>query len=838
MINKPTSEINHLIRPRLNALFEAETSNRVVAVCGGTGSGKTCAVYDFLKQQKIPFFWVQLTESDNVPVRLWENMIDAAVHVHPELANICKEIGFPDTPEKVERFLELRRSALRGKPYIVVCDDMHLLTEPEVLNFMGKMISGLTSNLTMFMIYRNFPEIDIKVLQTRGLVSEVNESDLNFTKNELSDYTKLQGLALDSQIVHDIFRDTGGWAFAVNLVARSLKRVPRYTGFVKSTLKPNIFGFMESENWNDLSERLRLFLLKLSLVDHISTELAMILANRDESLLLELRRQSAYVYCDIYGGAYVIHHLYLDFLISKQHTLSDAEKTETYRAAAEWCDQNNFKIDALGYYEKLGDYESVVSVAWGLYSHMPRDVLECLAQIIERAPERAVYTVNFMPSFHLFTAIYLGRWDNFVELAESYEKKILSMPDTDYRRQTLGAVYYLWGKFRHIMCTFDGNYDFDWYFTKAIACWGNYQADVVAKIVLPHGAWVTTFGCGTPEELSKYTKSFMLSVNEIAACYSGINSFSDLYYGELKFYRNDLRDAESHLLKALEHGRKHRQFETMQRALFYLLRISVAHGDSAKTEQTLRELEELLDESSYSRRNVTYDITIGWHYCTIRQFEMISNWMKGEFAAYSHAHFIENFSNRVRARYHYLKRNYLPLLAYIEEMKDRESILYGRVEMLALEACVHYQMKNKQAAWDALKEAYEAAAPCNILMPFVELGKDMRTLTASALRAEPKTDVPRSWLERVKQKSSSYAKHQSMFINEQKLCEATANKALSPREHDVLKDLYSGFSQPEIAKKHSLSINTVKMVTKSIYEKLNVHKISDLIRVAAEQKLV
>jgi len=77
-----------------------------------------------------------------------------------------------------------------------------------------------------------------------------------------------------------------------------------------------------------------------------------------------------------------------------------------------------------------------------------------------------------------------------------------------------------------------------------------------------------------------------------------------------------------------------------------------------------------------------------------------------------------------------------------------------------------------------------------------------------------------------------------MFINEYKLCESAVNKMLSSREQDVLSDLYHGFSQAEIARKHSLSINTVKMVTKSIYEKLHVHKISDLIRVAAEQRLV
>jgi LuxR family maltose regulon positive regulatory protein len=146
-------------------------------------------------------------------------------------------------------------------------------------------------------------------------------------------------------------------------------------------------------------------------------------------------------------------------------------------------------------------------------------------------------------------------------------------------------------------------------------------------------------------------------------------------------------------------------------------------------------------------------------------------------------------------------------------------------------------MKNKSEAMATLKEAYKTASPNNLIMPFIELGKDMRTLTMAALR-EPDVDVPRQWLESIKNRATSYAKNQSLFINEYKLSDAALNKTLSAREQDVLSDLYHGFSQAEIARKHSLSVNTVKMVTKNIYEKLHVHKISDLIRVAAEQRLV
>jgi LuxR family maltose regulon positive regulatory protein len=228
----------------------------------------------------------------------------------------------------------------------------------------------------------------------------------------------------------------------------------------------------------------------------------------------------------------------------------------------------------------------------------------------------------------------------------------------------------------------------------------------------------------------------------------------------------------------------------------------------------------------------------GWYYCVLRQPDMVPDWLKKTFSPYSHAYFIENFGNQIKARYYYLTKNYIPLLKYIEEMKRREAILYGRVEMLAMEACIRYLTKDKSSAFASLREAYETASPNNILMPFTELGKDMRTLSSAALR-DPNIGIPTPWLETVKRNSSLYAKHQSSFISEYNKNYKIDNKTtLSPRENEILRDLYRGFSRLEIADKQNLSINTVNLNINKIYKKLNAHSIADAIRISADQKLV
>ena len=103
-----------------------------------------------------------------------------------------------------------------------------------------------------------------------------------------------------------------------------------------------------------------------------------------------------------------------------------------------------------------------------------------------------------------------------------------------------------------------------------------------------------------------------------------------------------------------------------------------------------------------------------------------------------------------------------------------------------------------------------------------------------AALGEKDPGIPYAWLKTVRNKAASYAKNQTLFIKDN----SSGDAALSTRERELMSDLYNGLTQSEIAEKRNLSVNTVRMVIKNIYEKLNVHKISDLVRIAAEQKLV
>ena len=830
----------HFKRSRLNQLFMEAMKYPLIAVNAGAGYGKTTAVHDFVDEYKAITLWVQLSERDNTGSRFWENFSHSMTLINnAPFAESVKKIGFPDTPEKLKQYLGLIRELSDKKRRIIVFDDCHFIKNPEVIRFTEESIRNLPVGTTLLLISRSTLRINTAGLLSTNSMFEASENELRFTESELAQYFKKQGISLKPDCLHTIMKDTEGWAFALNYIARSYKKAPGYEGYLRNAMKTNIFRFMETEIWDNTSALLQNFLIRLSLIDHLSVDLIELLANADMNLIDELEKQNAYVRRDSYINAFLIHPLFLEFLAAKQNLLSKEEKLKTYITAGEWCNKNGFKIDALTYYEKAGDYASIVLMLIELPPRIPHDIACYAAAIFDRTPENAFDTVDLLVSKHLSAYMSQGLWQKTIELADCYEKKYLKLQDTDpFKRCTLGAIYYCKALTRIAMCLEDDRYDFDLYFEKLDKCFPE-PINPGKLIKACPGPWICIVGAsrkGAPDEfINAYKRSFAY----VRHCFNGFESGEiNLACGELKFYQGNIKEAESFITSALYQARENRQAEVTHRALFYILRLAVFQGNYIKTEQTLKEIKINNDDTEYFNRIIDYDISLCWYYYILDMPEKFSDWLKENFSPYNHASFTENYANQMKARYCYLTREYHSLLLYIQEMKKRESYLFGRLEMLAMEACIHYKMREKEKACSVLEEAYRTAFPNNLVMPFIEMGKDMRSLTAFALK-NINTEIPKAWLEDINRKSVTYAKRLIHITAEYKQAKGiTDNIPISPREREILTDLSHGLSRTEIAASRNLSINTVKMLINSIYMKLGAENMADAIRIAAEQKFL
>jgi LuxR family maltose regulon positive regulatory protein len=830
----------HFERPRLNELFREAVKYPLVVICAGAGYGKTSAVHDFLKGYKTATAWIQLSERDNVGGRFWENYAHCVSTVNAPLAAAFFKTGFPDTKEKLHHYKTIINDYIVMEKRILVIDDFHCIEDPTVLRVMEEgFFRNMLPGTSVFLISRSISRINTADLLSRDQIFNITENDFRFTENELSQYFRGMGISFQPDSLREIMADTEGWAFAINLIARSYQRSPGYGGYVRSAMKQNIFRLLETEIWDGLPEKLQVFFVRLSLIDHLSVDLIARLTGGDEELTAGLEKQSAYARRDTYINAYLIHPLFLEFLRTKQTLLTEEQKRETYNVAGDWCANNGFTIDALFYHEKTGNYQAILLILAGLTTQIPQDIAKYAADILDRAPEDAFDRVEFLADMHLRAYICQGLLQKSLELVKHYEAKFLKLPEADpVKNRTLTRLYICWTYIRCLMSVTDDVFDFDTYLEKA--CKYVHEADSGKLDIYYPGAWINFAGSsrkGSPEECiaaitrnkdhiqKSYMKGFMAGEPELAR-------------GELEFYRGGMSSAESHIVLAVKQARAEKQFGLMHRALLYALRIAAAQGNFTLMEQTLKDIKAQQDEAEYLNRFMDYDISVSWYYCFLGLPEKTVDWLKEDFLPYSHAASLDNLGNQIKARFFYSARDFAPLLAYIEEMKTRESFLYGRIEMLTIEACIHYKLKHKEKAYSAFETAYKDAEPNGIVTPFIEMGKDMRTL-AAAMQKESRKVIPASWLEDINHKSASYAKRRAHVIAEYtQVNRISDNIAVSPRESDILVDLSHGLSRSEIASSRGLSINTVKMVINSLYYKLGAQNLADLIRIATKRKMI
>jgi LuxR family maltose regulon positive regulatory protein len=315
--------------------------------------------------------------------------------------------------------------------------------------------------------------------------------------------------------------------------------------------------------------------------------------------------------------------------------------------------------------------------------------------------------------------------------------------------------------------------------------------------------------------------------------------FDDLLKGELCYFRRELHDAELHLKQALSKARERSQYDIQNRSMLYLMNIAFVRGDYSAANKQLQSMKELLNETGCAIRcAATYDISCGLFHLMLGQPDQVPDWLKGDFGAYTHPAFLDNYANLVKAKYHYQSRQYSTLLAFIENDWERQAILLGKIEFKVLEALSLYQIKRRDEAIAALSQAYSLADPNSIIMPLIQYGKDMRTLTSAALR-DKKCSIPKTWLENINRKASAFAKKQGYIIAENNPAVINSEGiTLTNREIKVLQDLAQGLSRTEIAANQDISINTVKMIVNIIYEKLHASSLVDAVRIAMDRKII
>jgi LuxR family maltose regulon positive regulatory protein len=830
-------------RPRVEQLIAQALNEPVTTVVAGAGCGKTFAVYSHLMASEARTFWVQLTEADNVPSRFWETFCNAIAYFSAEFSAEALREGFPGTKDGFEHFTERFLDILKPRfQYALVFDDVHLIDNRKVLSFFNRIITTPLSGVAHFLISR-----EAQIFQRAEVVSEmgintIHEEDLLFTKNEIAEYLKLLGITATPELVADVYESTEGLPHLVNFAGRLLQKNRSGIERIRHTIRNDITLLVEEQFNGELDERMRRLLVKLSLIDHPAADLVSRIES-DESLLREIMVRTSLVRYDSYMRVYRLHHVLAEFLADRRDLITEEEQYRVFEVAAAWCSANNYRLEAISYLERMGNYASIINLVYAMQLEIDFHTASYLLRVIEAAPPQAFEDNPYLAVLHSRMLLSAGRLEDAMQNIRCTIAEVLSKPLTPVNADILLQLNINMGFALITQSTESGAYDFVPYFQKAIEYLDMaHRASDPMKLnaaLLPYACVVGTAQRGEPERyIEAITHAVPCTVRALGGCLHGAD---DLTIAEVAYYRGDAVGCERYALQTRHKARESKQFEIEHRALFYLLRLSLYQGKYKKGQEILEQLDLLLQRTETGNRFLLTEIVTSWYYAMIGEREGIAGWLMSDFLQGEPESFVMGLEDIAKCKYYLMEKNYHLLLGFLKSRSESFGIsrfLLGKIGLAAHEAVARYYLKDKDGAIAALKRAYDLAEPNSFDMHFIELGNGMRSLANAALKTE-KCGIPVAWLETMKSRATTYAKR----ISQVRQAYWTAHHLgesirLTERERQLLFDLSQGLSRTEIALYRNLSVNTVKIALQMIYEKLGARGAVDAVRIAVQANLL
>ena len=347
-------------RPRVSRLIAQGERNQLTVITGAPGAGKTMALALWADANPGALAWVTLDGYDNQPRVFWSYVIAAM-----RRAGIAVPRGLPAASRghaADHPFLSKFASAMAAQdpPVTLVLDDLHLLTEPTVLDGLEYVLRNSGRGLRLVAASRMDPLLPLYRYRLSGQLTEVRASDLIFTGPEARLLIAQHGITLSAESLDCLIRRAEGWAAGMRLAAISMAGHPDPEQFIKEFDAEDsaVTGYLVQEVLSAQPAHVREFLLRTSILDYVSADIAreLIGAEPDPNVLLTLARANAFV-LPVGQGWYRYHSLLAAVLRLKLRCDSPDRVPELHRRAARWYRRNGSLAAAVRHAGQAGDWQ-------------------------------------------------------------------------------------------------------------------------------------------------------------------------------------------------------------------------------------------------------------------------------------------------------------------------------------------------------------------------------------------------------------------------------------------------------------------------------------------------
>lgn len=356
-------------RWRLNRVLDTIPAGGVGLVVAPAGSGKSILLGAHARDHE-GSCWFELRDVHNDALVLARDLVSTihATHntVDPSLPRLVVNGG-----RRLGRdFVDALVAELAHVPTSVVLyfDDLHLLTDSEIIEDLGLLLANLPAPLRAVVASRWDMPIGLGRKRVQGGVVELRSAELAFEADEaVMMLQRTSGRQITPAQAKSLVRRTDGWAAGLQLAALSLANVSDIDAFIEHFAGDDrlVADYLTGEVLYSLDAGTRQFLLRTSVLEWLSPELCKAITGdvdacstlrglADRGLFLTRTQTSP--------ERFRYHQLFADLLRYQLAAEDPTAETECRRLAASWLLDHRDYAKGVAQLLAAGDFAMALSV--------------------------------------------------------------------------------------------------------------------------------------------------------------------------------------------------------------------------------------------------------------------------------------------------------------------------------------------------------------------------------------------------------------------------------------------------------------------------------------------
>jgi LuxR family maltose regulon positive regulatory protein len=861
----PPLRLSLVPRPRLVERLEKGLSGPLTLISAPAGYGKTTLMSEWRAGvgSVFPIAWFSIDSGDNNPFRFWGYVTTALSGLDGTLTGtVATLLQSPQFPP-AEEFITSLINSISGftKDFALVLDDYHLITAPEIHQYLTYLVEHLPPRMHLVLLTRSDPSLPLARLRARGQLMEIRAEHLRFSVDEAAKLlNQVMGLGLTVEQVAALEKRTEGWVAGLQLAALSMQGREDVQGFVSAFTGSNhyIMDYLAEEVLGRQPEPIRDFLLKTSILERFTGALCDALTGEENGVMLleALEHTNLFIIpLDNDHHWFRYHQLFADLLRSRLLQSHRGIIPRLHAKASEWFEVTGLLDEAISHALESKDWQrAVILMEKAVPDAYRHDQTWKILSWGKALPTGTLYSNPCLCIFYAWAVVTNGDYADAEEAlavpfplslenrGAAIKELVIWVSEARGKEQILRLIGFAQkclegaevAPFTASMLTQCQTYTF-WHM-------GDMKR---AAVMAQENIRLGKLGGTTPDQelVSGLMARIQVAMGNLQEAFhinqqildDPQNTMTPLVFGQalagqaaLYYEWNQLAQASEMIARGLEYCRQNCKYDLQVHFLRLSARLHQSQGNYALAKQALDEAGKVGHEHALPQ--IWVDLLAAAHVQQMLaegNLPVAQDWIrqiKNPVGFNLHLYTIPLEGARL-ALAQGNKAQAASTLSERYKAAKEGGILYAQIEIRALQALA---AGNEKEALGFLSEALRWAEPQGFVRVFLDQGPAMVPLLQQARLTNITPDYTARLL----------AAFSTVSGGTPARWRAKTKQILSDREVELLKLIAAGRSNKEIASELVISIGTVKRHTVNIYNKLVVKSRTEAVAKARESGLL